>query len=208
MGNIIRAGNPRLHKIDISVPGFLAREDVVPVKLPSQRTLPKTMALREETASSRLSLEEEIDQFQLKEERKEKGDPVICISDIEDEFERISGVRTPGLVVTKIDDNSEEEEEEMALNPRKGLKDLLAGRFKGSSSKKALKSKPLPTIPPPPPTIGLLPMPNLKKKRKEQEMEEGEVVRQKEAKQQKMAQDKGLASSIKSREDPSMAEVR
>jgi len=111
------------------------------------------MAPREETASSRLSLEEEIDQFQLKEERKKKGDSVIRISDIEDEFERISGVRTQGLVVMKIDDSSEEEEEEMALNPRKGLKDLLAGRIKGSSSKKALKSKPLPTIPPPPPNI-------------------------------------------------------
>ena len=33
--------------------------------------------LREETASLRLSLEEEIDQFQLEEEKEEQGDPII-----------------------------------------------------------------------------------------------------------------------------------
>ena len=64
----------------------------------------------------------------------------------------------------------------MALNMRKFVKDLLTGRNKGSSSKEALKSQPLPTLPPPP-TTDLFPMPNLKKKRKEQEVEEGEVVR-------------------------------
>ena len=65
----------------------------------------------------------------------------------------------------------------MAFNPRKGMKDLLSGRNKGSSSKKALKSQPLSTLPPLlPPTTSLLPIPNLKKKRKEQEVKEGEVV--------------------------------
>ena len=112
-------------------------------------------------------------------------------------------------MVARIDNSSEEEEEEMALNLRKGLKDLLAGRNKGSSSKEAPMSQPLPTFPfPPLPNIvGLLPIPNLKKKRKEQEVENGEVVRQKEAKQQKTALDKGRASSVKSREDPGMAKV-
>ena len=57
----IRAGDPRLRKINVSVPGFLARKDVVPVELPPTLALPKVMASREETASSRLSLEEEID---------------------------------------------------------------------------------------------------------------------------------------------------
>ena len=97
----------------------------------------------------------------------------------------------------------------MALNPRKGLRDLMAGRNKGSSSKEAPKSQLPPSLPLPPPlsttTAGLLPIPNLKKKRKEQEVEE--VVPQKEAKQQKTAKDK-RAFSIDSREDPSMAEVR
>ena len=67
----------------------------------------------------------------------------------------------------------------MSLNPRKGLKDILTGRNKGSSSKEAPKTQPLSSLPLPPPLItSLLPLPNLKKKRKEQEVEEGEVVRQ------------------------------
>ena len=75
----------------------------------------------------------------------------------------------------------------MALNPRKGLKDLMVGRNKGSSSKEAPKSQLPLTLPLPasPSTtiVCLLPIRNLKKKRKEQEVEEGEVVPQNEAKQ-------------------------
>lgn len=63
MGSAIRASDPRLRRIDVSVPGFLASEDMVPVELPSQRDLPKTATLKEETTSSRLSLKEEINQF-------------------------------------------------------------------------------------------------------------------------------------------------
>ena len=68
----------------------------------------------------------------------------------------------------------------MLLNSRKGLKDLLTGRSKGSSSKEAPKSQPPSSLPPPPlpPVTGLLPIPNLKKKSKKQEFEEGEVIRQ------------------------------
>ena len=40
------------------------------VELPPQLAFPKEVASRKETASSRLLLEEEIDQFQLKEERE------------------------------------------------------------------------------------------------------------------------------------------
>ena len=141
---------------------------MVPVDQPSQCAPHEAAALREETTSLCLSLEEEINQFQLEEEREEQGDPVIHISDAEDEFDRISGVRTLCLVVANIDNSSEEEEEEMALNPRKGLKELLTGRNKGSSSKEAQRSQPLPTLsPPPPPTISLLLMPYLKKRMKE-----------------------------------------
>ena len=71
MGHAIRAGNPQLRRIDVYVPGFLAREDVVPVELPPQLILPEAVAPREETNSLCLSLEEEIDQFQLEEEREE-----------------------------------------------------------------------------------------------------------------------------------------
>ena len=116
-------------------------------------------------------------------------------------------------MVARIVNNSEKEKEEMALNLRKGLRDLMTGRNKGSSSKEVLKSQVLANLPPPPPlpppitTLSLLPIPNLKKKRKEQEVEEGETVLQKEAKQQWTAKDKRV-SSVDSREDPSGAEVR
>ena len=70
MGHVIRAGNLRLCRIDVSVPGFLAREDVVLAELPPPLALPEATTPKEETASSRLSLEEEIDQFQLEEEEK------------------------------------------------------------------------------------------------------------------------------------------
>lgn len=57
-------------------------------------------------------------------------------------------------------------------------------------------------LPPPSPIVGLLPIPNLKKKMKEKEIaKEGEVVPQKEPKQQKTAKDKGQSSLVESRED-------
>ena len=65
MGHIIRASDPRLCMIDFSIPRFLAQKDVVPVELPPQLAFPEVVAPREEIASSRLSLEEEIDQFRL-----------------------------------------------------------------------------------------------------------------------------------------------
>ena len=159
VGHVIRAGDLKLCKIDIYVPRFLAREDIAPVELPPTLALPEVVALREEIASSRLSLGEKINQFKLEEEGEVQADPVE-ISDTEGELDRTSGVCTLGLIFAQMDDSSEEEEEEMSLNPRKSLKDLLAGRTKA--------------------------IPNLKKKRKEQELEEGEVVRQ-ETKKQKMA---------------------
>ena len=61
VGHTIRAGDHRLRKIEVSVPGFLAQEDVMSVELPFILAFPKVATLREETASSRLSLEKEID---------------------------------------------------------------------------------------------------------------------------------------------------
>jgi len=60
VGHAIRAGDLRLCRIDVSIPGFRAREDVVPVELPLIFALPKVAVPREETNSSCLSLEEEI----------------------------------------------------------------------------------------------------------------------------------------------------
>ena len=133
MGHAIRAGDPRLHKIDISVPGFLTREDVVPVELPPTLALPEAAAPREEIASSRLLFEEENDQFKLEEEGEVRAN-LIEISNTKGELDRTSSVHTPCLILAQIDDSSEKEEEAMSLNPRKGLKDLLAGRTKGLSS--------------------------------------------------------------------------
>ena len=64
-----------------------------------------------------------------------------------------------------------------------GLEGLLANRNKGGSSKKGPKTQ-LPVIPHPPPLtdLGLLAMPNLKKRRPDQEFEEGELVHWKENK--------------------------
>ena len=101
-------------------------------------------------------------------------------------LDRSFTVHPPKLIIARVD-SSFEEEQEMALNLRKGLKDLLMVRNKRSSSKEALKSQPLHTLPlppPPPSALNLLPMPNLKKKRKEKEgVEKGELVPQKEPKQ-------------------------
>ena len=61
MGHAIRAGDPRLAWIDVSVLGFLAQEDLLLVELPFHRSLREVMAPREEIAFLRLSLEAEID---------------------------------------------------------------------------------------------------------------------------------------------------
>ena len=61
VGKAIRAGDPRIHWIDVSHPGFLAREDLLPIDYPLPLALATTAVPRERTASSRLSLEPEID---------------------------------------------------------------------------------------------------------------------------------------------------
>ena len=71
MGHAIRVGDPQLARIDIFMPGFLARKDLSPVELPFQRFPHEVVASSEEIASLRLSLEVEIDQFHLEEDREE-----------------------------------------------------------------------------------------------------------------------------------------
>ena len=80
IGHAIRAGDSRINRIDISKPDFLARKDLPPVRLPVQQIphpliiplqqapLEAPVAAEEEIASSRLSLEEEIDQFHFMED--------------------------------------------------------------------------------------------------------------------------------------------
>ena len=96
----------------------------------------------------------------------------------------------------------------MDINPRKGLKGLLTRRNKGGLSKEIPKSQVSANLPPPLPitTVEPLPCPDLKKKRKVQEVEEGEVVPSKGSKQPKNARDR-QASSVDSREDHIETEV-
>ena len=80
----------------------------------------------------------------------------------------------------------------MDLKKRPSLKGLLASKNKGGSSKKAPKTQPPvvlpPPLPPPPTDLGLQAMPNLKKRRPDHELEEGEVTPQKDNKQKKNSQ--------------------
>ena len=157
-----------------------------------------------------MSLKVEIDQFHLDEEG-EAPDRLVKVSDSKAGLDRSSVADFSRLVVAWID--SSEEEEDMALNQRRSLRDLLAGRNKGSSSKEATKSQVPPTLPPPPhlPSIdlGLNVMKDLKKKRSVQDLEEGEVAPQKGTKQHKTTRDpKDKRSSfVDSREEQTLTEV-
>ena len=110
MGHAIRTGDPRLARIDVSMPGFLAQEDLAPFELPFHHSLSEVAAPREETASSRLSFEAKIGQFCLKEEEQKPRELVVQVSDSEDEPDRFSSVCTPGLIIVHIDDSLEDEE--------------------------------------------------------------------------------------------------
>jgi len=99
----------------------------------------------------------------------------------------------------------------MALNTRRGLEDILAERKKGSSSKEVLKTQFPPSLPLPPlpSLLGLHPDPNLqKKKRKEKDIEEGEIVLPKGWKQHKLTKDRAQDTSVESREAEHSANVR
>lgn len=212
MGNEIRAGDPQLAQINVSVPVFLAREGIVQVELASHR-FPREEAIpKEGTASSYLSLEAEIDQFQLEEGREEQREPVIQVLDSEDKLDRFSSIRTSGIIVACIASGLEEkEEEEMLLERKKGLRELLTNRAKGLEPKGTSGSK----LPPPPPhfpSVNPFTLANLKKRKKDKEVaEEGELVPHNEEvplKLPKTAKGKGKASLVKSKENRHESEVR
>ena len=97
----------------------------------------------------------------------------------------------------------------MALNLRRGLRDLVAGR-KGGPSKDVPKTQlpPNPTLPPLPSPLGLLLDPNLqKRKRKGKEIEEGDFAPSNDSKQQKTNRERQRKTSVESREDSLGAEV-
>ena len=143
IGHAIRAGSPRLARIDVSKNGFLAQCDLPPVVLPGVRDpylaeqLPPpnepgvTVPVEEGTESSRLSLEEEIDEFYFEEEVQQT--PLVELSDPEGEQDQHSAVGVPSIIICS-DDPSDEEIEPMA-GKGKTLKELMASRGKGQSSK-------------------------------------------------------------------------
>ena len=158
-------------------------QDLPQAALPLPQTLPEAAAIpAEEIASSRLSLEEEIDKFNFEEENNPRA-PLINISDVEGESNRNSSVHTLILVIARPDD-SNEEKDSMALNKgNKSLRELMAARGKELTSKAALKCQ----FPPPfsqiPTDLSLKPNLDLKKKRPIETLEEGEVGPQKGTKQ-------------------------
>ena len=79
------------------------------------------------------------------------SEKLVDILDSETKSANLSSVHPKQLVITRIDSESKEEEEEMDQKKRLGLKGLLASRNKGGSSKEAPKTQPLVVLPPPPP---------------------------------------------------------
>ena len=59
---------------------------------------------------------------------------MIQVLDSEGELDRSSVVCNPKFIVARVDDSSEEEEE-MAFNKKKGLRELFADRAKGQAPK-------------------------------------------------------------------------
>ena len=101
VGHAIRVGDPRINCINVSKPDFLAQDDLPPVILPAQQIPPPLIiplqqvplkaaaAVDEEIASSRLTLEDEIDQFHFKGEEGVPERPVQ-LSNFETESDRHS----------------------------------------------------------------------------------------------------------------------
>ena len=139
---------------------------------------------------------------------------MIQVSDLEDELDKSSSVRALGFTVARVANSLEkEEEEEMPLERKKGLRELLAGKTKGSAPKDASGSHlPLALPPPPSPLVNPFALANLKKRKKDKEVvEEGELVPYNEEvppKLPRMAKDKARASLVESKEGRHMAEVR
>ena len=116
------------------------------------------------------------------------------------------------IFIACSDDSSEEKVDNMASGKGKILKELMATRGKGQSSKAPPQSQTTvlpPVAPQLPSDLGLKVNPDLKKKRPVKTPEEGEVV-SRPGKQQKTArgQKNKRASSVESREEENRAEVR
>ena len=117
IGHAIRAGDPRINRIDVSKLDILTREDLPSIRLPVQQIPPPLISplqqvpleapvvAEEEIASSRLSL----DQFRFVEDVGPSEKPVD-ISDSETESVNLSSVYPKQLIITRVDSKSKEEE--------------------------------------------------------------------------------------------------
>ena len=110
-GQAIRASSPRLARIDVSVPGFLASRDLPPVQLPAQRAFPTVVIPEEEADSSHSSLEDQIDQFHFAEEGKVSA-RIIELSDSDSDLDHTSAAPDLGLATAQVGTSQEPEEEE------------------------------------------------------------------------------------------------
>ena len=111
----------------------------------------------------------------------------IKLSDSDSDLDRALVAPNLGLVIAQVDTSQEIEEEGIDLKRRSSLRGLLSNRNKGQSSKDAPKEQTTSKAPPPlPPTSDptLQSIPNLRRKRPVEELEEGEVGPEK-AKHQK-----------------------
>ena len=119
----------------MSKPKFLARNDLKPVILPRVQNPPPdnfevAAQPEEEAESSRLSLEEEIDEFYFEEDIPKA--PLIELSNPEEEQDGNSVVGAP--IVTACSDDPEEVDN-MAAGKGKSLRELMATQGKGQPSK-------------------------------------------------------------------------
>ena len=105
--------------------------------------VPIGQAVVEEGAASSSSLDKEIDKFRFEEE-------AIVISEAEEEADEYSCIQTPALIITYLEDSSDNEEE-MAPKTGSYLRELMKGRNKAPSPQEKRKSKPLVNPPPSPP---------------------------------------------------------
>ena len=90
--------------------------------------MPLGQAIVEEWTASSSSLKEEIDRFLFEEE-------TIVISEVEEEADEYSCVQTPALIITYVEDSSDNKEE-MAPKTSSSLRELMKGRNKAPFPKK------------------------------------------------------------------------
>ena len=100
--------------MDLPPVPWLILQNPLPVALPLPQAPPIVVAIPTEgVASSRLSLEEEIDEFHFEEKQSPRA-PLIYISNAKGESDRNSSVHNPYLILARPD-GSDEEEDSMAI---------------------------------------------------------------------------------------------